>query len=195
VVFYGTLLLAVLTVVDNLWLHRLTGFLACVAMLTLTLETSYRLRAQKQLEAGALLADLYDCRLYGLPFPESRRTRQPSLTDVMPTAAGIDTTSFRDWYQGLDLFPVAIQPLVCQLINATWDYQVRQRLSQMALWSAGVYGVGIVGLAVRLNRPFRETGVTLISCWHCMSKAAARSSIYTASKTASKPCCGELTDR
>lgn len=162
VVFYGTLLLAVLTVVDNLWLHRLTGLLACVAILTLTLETSYRLRAQKQLEAGALLADLYDYQLYGLPPPAGRTVQRPSLTDVMPLAAGVDTTPFRDWYQGLDLFPPALQPLVCQLINATWDYQVRVRLSQAALWSAGVYGVGVVALAAGLNRPFRETAVTLL---------------------------------
>ncbi|WP_291425593.1 S-4TM family putative pore-forming effector [Deinococcus sp.] len=161
-VFYGTLLLAVLTVVDNLWLHRLTGFLAFVTALILVVEIIYRLWGQKQLEAGAVLADLYDYRLYGLPVPAGRTVRHPSVTDVMPMAAGVDTTPFRDWYQGLDLFPAALQPLVCQLINATWDYQVRVRLSQAALWSAGVYGVGIVALAAGLNRPFRETAMTLL---------------------------------
>jgi hypothetical protein len=162
VVFYGTLLLALLTVVDNLWFHRLPGSLAVVAALILVVEIIYRLWGQKQLEAGAVLADLYDYRLYGLPVPTGRTVRYPSITDVMPMAAGVDTTPFRDWYEGLDLFPPALQPLVCQLINATWDYQVRVRLSQAALWSAGVYGVGIVALAAGLNRPFRETTVTLL---------------------------------
>lgn len=161
-VFYSTLILAVLTVADNLWLHQLGGILAILATFVLTIEAMHRLRVPEQLKAGALLADEYDCRLYGMPFPESRRALQPSLTDIMPLAACIDTAPFRNWYQGLDLFPAPLQPLVCQLINATWDYQVRLRLSQVALWSAGVYAVGIVGLAAWLNRPFREAGLTLL---------------------------------
>lgn len=150
-VFYVTLILVVATIANNLLTLKWDNLLAGFGFLLVVIEAFYRPFSAARLTKGAILGDMYDLGLYGVPLPPEREREQLLVTEIVDLSRGIDRTSLIDWYQGLARFPQERQPLACQLTNAVWDFYLRRYLQLWTLIGLIIYLVLLGVLAWELT--------------------------------------------
>lgn len=155
-VFYATLILAGVTVANNLRSLKWDAGLAVAGALLLVAEALYRPFSTARLTKGAVLGDMYDLDLYSVPLSPQRVKDQVFIHEIVDLAHGINLNNFKNWYFNLDRFPQQRQALVCQLTNASWDFYLRRRLQLWALIGLLGYVALLVVLAWNLNLSFRD---------------------------------------
>ncbi len=156
IVFYLTLILAVVTIANALFALKWDTVIACMGGCLILVELLYRSLLSSQLNRGAILGDMYDLELYGVPLPPQRVNEQISIHEIVDLSRGIELMPFINWYTSSSRFPREKQVFICQFTNASWDFYLRRSLQYWTLLGVIFYLLILAIVPLYMDLYFRE---------------------------------------
>jgi hypothetical protein len=135
------------------------------ALSVLLLPGFLRAWARRTSTQAALIQEVFDTGLFGLPWNSTKIGSRPPRYEIVRLASRVDEKGARharNWYVNTAELPGHYAVLVCQLQNLGWDSRLRERWARILLAVAALWvGCGaVVGFAAGL-----DVG-TLLLAWY-----------------------------
>jgi hypothetical protein len=108
---------------------------------------------ERQRRRGALVQELFDTRVFDLPWNPSAVGSQPAPEDVRNWARRQGDEGLHDWYADTHPAQHPVDVLLCQRAIITWARQDHATYAHLLRWAAGVAFVAtvVIGLVLGLS--------------------------------------------
>jgi hypothetical protein len=118
-----------------------------------TVLDGYEERARR---CGALAQELFDTRVFELPWNTSALGAPPAPEDVRNWGRGQDDEDIREWYPDTRPARYPVDVLLCQRSIVTWARQDHATYADLLRWGAGLAFVATIVLGVVLGLSLGE---------------------------------------
>lgn len=111
---------------------------------------------ERERRCGALAQELFDTRVFELPWNASAVGARPAPEDVRNWGRGRDDEGLRDWYPDARPARHPLDVLLCQRSIITWARQDHATYADLLRWAAGIAFVATIVLGVVLGLSLGE---------------------------------------